>query len=34
MRAIAIDILHEDVRRIRFRTETIVADVDPGVADG
>jgi hypothetical protein len=34
MRAITVQILDEDVGGIRFRTETVVADVDPGVADG
>jgi hypothetical protein len=34
MRTITIDIGDQDIRGIRFRTEAVVADIDPCIADG
>ena len=34
MSSIAVDVGDEDVRGIGFGTETIIADIDPGIANG
>lgn len=34
MSAVAVYVRDEDVRGVGFRTEAVVSDVDPGIANG